>query len=179
MCGTHRVCVELARVPIGGIIDSFMGGVNQIFFGDYQHVGATGQGTGACNAPLQRNGEDEGNHQSLNKRDATAERQLVQSSLDFRMNERPMKWALHFRTVTAKLTPLGFGLDRGGPLLFQVFETSVRLMTETIEQLQALLCFQKIGIGLIESVLVELLQALQQWLERFGQVQIDGPFAIA
>lgn len=55
----------------------------------------------------------------------------------------------------------------------------MRLMTETIEQLQALLCFQEIGIGLIESVLVELLQALQQLLERFGQVQIDRPFAIA
>ena len=52
-------------------------------------------------------------------------------------------------------------------------------MTETIEQLQALLCFQKIGIGLVERVLVKLLQALQKLLERFGRVQIDRPFTIA
>lgn len=82
-------------------------------------------------------------------------------------------------TVTAKLTPLEFASDSLSPLLFQFFETSARPMTETIEQLQALLCFQKIGIGLVERVLVKLLQALQKLLERFGRVQIDRPFTIA
>jgi hypothetical protein len=55
--------------------------------------------------------------------------------------------APRFYSVTAKLTPLGFGLDGLGPLLFQFFETSARPMTKAIEQLQALLCFQKISMG--------------------------------
>lgn len=52
-------------------------------------------------------------------------------------------------------------------------------MAETIEHLKPSLSFEKSGILLIKLDLVELLEALQHLIKGCGEINDDGPLAIA
>src|SRR5712692_3272895 len=71
-----------------------------------------------------------------------------------------------------------FAANSLSPLLLQLFETTLGLVTKTVKQLQLLVCSEEPPILFVKLGLVNLLKAFQHLLEGVGRVNKHRPFAI-
>ena len=70
-------------------------------------------------------------------------------------------------------------MNRCGPLFFQFFKTTARVVTKTVLHLKSVLDFEKLSILFIKLGLIELLDSMQDLLKGFVGINQYSPLAVA